>query len=349
MSQDSGSDLFARSVQEVLAHLSTKTSITDWSVSRISHGEQVHLSVEGTGMLHRGQRVPWGETMCKRMIEGAARLVPDTTLDPDYADSPHVPTVRAYASAPLVGGDGEVVGTLCGIAATPLTAANPVDSDLVQLFGRLLSAQLDAARRLDQAAHREHQAMAASETDALTGLLNRRGWDREMVEAQDRLDAFGDRFTVLVCDLDALKQVNDEQGHAAGDALIAAAGGLLRSSVRAADRVARYGGDEFMVLLDGISDEQVDERVRAITGTLSDAGIGASVGGAVARTGVRDLAAAFTLADEQMYRTKRARRSAPVGDIAGGNTAGAPDRDTARSTARHTAGPAGDSLGEPVA
>lgn len=310
MSEESGSDLFTRSVQEVLTHLANRTSITDWSVSRISHGEQVHLLAEGTGLLHPGQRVPWDDTMCKRMLEGGARLVPDATQDPDYADNPHVPPVRAYASAPLVDADGEVMGTLCGISASSLDDNSVVDSELVQLFGRLLSAQLVAARRLDQASHREHQALADSETDALTGLLNRRGWDREVSEAQSRIDAYGDRIAVLVCDLDALKRVNDEHGHTAGDALITAAGRVLRASVRSQDRVSRYGGDEFVVLVDGISDEQVDDRVEAIGRALADAGISASVGGAVARSGVRDLTAAFVLADEQMYRAKRARRIA---------------------------------------
>lgn len=304
-----GADLFTRSVDDVLAYLTRATELQSWSVSRITNGEQIHLHAQGSGLLSVGQRVEWNETFCKQMLTGAARVVADSTLDPEYSHLSAVPTVRAYASAPLIGPDGEVFGTLCGVSDTPLSDAAAVDADLVAVFSHLLSSQLASARHLDQALERESRASTSARTDALTGLLNRRGWDERIAQAQDRANAFGDSVGLAMLDLDGLKKINDIEGHAAGDDLLRRAAAVLGNSVRRDDAVARVGGDEFAILLEGVTLDQMYERVDDLVLALADVGIAASAGGTIASVGALDLTAALAEADEQMYRVKRERKA----------------------------------------
>lgn len=86
-----------------------------------------------------------------------------------------------------------------------------------------------------------------AERDPLTGLLNRRGGDRRLKAALEKMAETGP-VAVIVCDADRFKEVNDRFGHAAGDELLAGMAGRLRSAVRSSDEVARMGGDEFIVV-----------------------------------------------------------------------------------------------------
>jgi diguanylate cyclase (GGDEF)-like protein len=119
---------------------------------------------------------------------------------------------------------------------------------------------------------------------------------------------------VIFVDLDRFKAVNDTWGHAAGDELLGAVADKLRQAVRTTDTPARYGGDEFVVVCEGLTaagDAVVlaDRLVAAISGTyqLEDgvASIGASVGVAVAATAV-EASLMLRLADEAMYEAKQA-------------------------------------------
>ncbi len=86
-------------------------------------------------------------------------------------------------------------------------------------------------------------------TDELTGLLNRRGFSREVEQALARAHRYGDEGALIYIDIDAFKQINDSYGHAAGDAVLRHVAQVLNASVRCTDHVGRLGGDEFAVLL----------------------------------------------------------------------------------------------------
>jgi diguanylate cyclase (GGDEF)-like protein len=165
--------------------------------------------------------------------------------------------------------------------------------------------------RLEEA-QRAVAAMAV--TDELTGLANRRGLlltGDPLLEAARR----GERsMTVLYLDVDGLKQVNDEQGHTAGDRLIADTGEVLRGVFRSADVVARLGGDEFAILLTGAGETEVailQERLRA---RLAEAGIAASLG-VHQDNGQQSLEQLLDMADLAMYAAKRERRANPRRDV----------------------------------
>jgi len=302
---------FAASAESVVDYLRAHTCLTDWSVSRVDGIEQVHLHVSGDQLLRVGDRVPWGDTFCRRMLAGAASVVVDSLRDDDYADLAAAQDVRSYAGVPIREDDGSLFGTLCGTGAEPIASVEDVDTDLLHVFADLLSSQLHLVR----AAARHHgsavAAAALANTDALTGLLNRRGWDIVVADAEERVAALGEHGGVVVIDLDGLKAVNDTRGHQAGDQLLRTAAEALRGATRTGDAVARYGGDEFVVYADGVPIAGLEAVAQRYASAIEHAGVAASVGAAPVVPTLEHgcVVRAIAEADAIMYAAKRARRS----------------------------------------
>lgn len=303
-----GATAFATAAQEVVEYLSRRTPLSDWSVSRVAGGEQVHVHVHHDDLIDTGTRVPWDDTFCRRMTDGAAHVVPDSLADPDYADAPVAEAVRSYVGFPVTD-EGSLFGVLCGVGSQPLRDAASVDADLVELLSRLLSSQLTLSRVADREHRRAALSAALADTDELTGLVNRRGWETVVADAQERIDAFGDLVAVAVVDLDGLKAVNDAYGHSAGDALLRRTGEALRSACTEQDRVARYGGDEFAILTNNVAVEDLPRHFARFERSLAEHGVAASLGHAFTGPGERTVADAFARADATMYDAKRSRRS----------------------------------------
>ena len=148
-------------------------------------------------------------------------------------------------------------------------------------------------------------------TDRLTGLPNRAVFERRAAAALARAARDGSGACLVVVDLDGFKMVNDTIGHAAGDRALVAAAVRLSSAVRGTDLVARWGGDEFVLLLHGISDERVVRgRAGAIARSVADIPIdgggrlAASVGAAISPNHGVELATLLDAADRAMYEAK---------------------------------------------
>ena len=134
--------------------------------------------------------------------------------------------------------------------------AGPADGLWIKLTGAAIRDDYGRPRQLvlqllDVTAHKQYedQLRIYAERDSLTGLLNRRRFDEELQRAAAASGRYGTAATLLVCDLDNIKLVNDTLGHSAGDELIKAVASVLAERVRKTDVVARMGGDEFAVLL----------------------------------------------------------------------------------------------------
>lgn len=171
---------------------------------------------------------------------------------------------------------------------------------------RTIATLLAAERATTQLRELADRAERASETDDLTGLANARGWWRTLAREAARCDRHGIGALVAVVDLDELKQVNDRDGHLAGDVLLRLAAGALQGAVRSHDLVARIGGDEFGVLAVDHEPLEPPSLVTRIEEHLAVAGVRASVGSALYLPDSR-INEAYRLADASMYASKRAR------------------------------------------
>jgi len=140
-----------------------------------------------------------------------------------------------------------------------------------------LREEVEALRReVAELRARLAEAEALADTDALTGLLNRRAFVRELTRAIALLKRQGGAATVLFFDLDGFKAVNDRLGHAAGDAALKVVAERLAKGVRASDLVGRLGGDEFGVVLAGAgapaAAAKADALVQSLAGTAIPCG-----------------------------------------------------------------------------
>jgi diguanylate cyclase (GGDEF)-like protein len=151
-------------------------------------------------------------------------------------------------------------------------------------------------------------------TDELTGLANRRGLLLAGESLLELARRDGRRVTLLYLDVDGLKQVNDDQGHAAGDRLIADTGAVLLDVFRSADVVARLGGDEFAIMLVGSGDTEASILQERLRSRLGDAGNSASVG-VPHDVGSHSLEQLVDMADLAMYGVKRQRRSGTLRQV----------------------------------
>lgn len=156
-------------------------------------------------------------------------------------------------------------------------------------------------------------------TDALTGLANRRAVDGRLDEAVEAHRADGTVVSLVVCDLNGLKRVNDTSGHAVGDRLLERFGSVLSlcGAMLPGTLAARLGGDEFCLLAVGPSADEVVKAADELCRRAAELELGDGVACGVASTGdpigpVRSARRLFRLADAAQYRAKALRADRPV-------------------------------------
>jgi diguanylate cyclase (GGDEF)-like protein/PAS domain S-box-containing protein len=173
------------------------------------------------------------------------------------------------------------------------------------------------ARDIRDVKDAEQQLRHVATHDVLTGLPNRALLYDRLEQALARHQRMGHGVTLLFCDLDRFKPVNDEYGHDVGDAALREIADRIGDVVRATDTAARVGGDEFVVLVEGVEDLEllvsVAERLRETISRPIVVGdrevrVGVSIGLVVAAEGRDDVDLLMRLADRAMYRAKAAGR-----------------------------------------
>lgn len=149
-------------------------------------------------------------------------------------------------------------------------------------------------------------------TDQLTGLANHGQFQTVLGHEMESVRRYHYPVGLILLDLDDFKAVNDSHGHPAGDAVLRSAAGRLAGFLRQSDVVGRYGGDEFVVLLPetgAFSAWKLAEKIELLFAEPLDGfTVGATVGAAVWRQGMKDPADLYAAADSRLYRKKPARR-----------------------------------------
>jgi diguanylate cyclase (GGDEF)-like protein len=234
-------------------------------------------------------------------------VVEDATKDGRFRDNPVVteaPGVRFYAGCPVRASNGSRLGTLCVLDTAPRQIAAE-DIDLMQDLGQMVEDELSS--------------LTMATTDELTRLANRRGF-RMIAEPMISLcQRAWHPASLLMFDLDGLKQINDEFGHEAGDLAIKDFAKLLLKVFRDSDVVARVGGDEFCVLLTDpaeanptVSLERLQQRIDSYNAKTDRPYALTCSAGAVPFDKKRHSSVDALLhdADQRMYSQKRAKKSA---------------------------------------
>lgn len=188
----------------------------------------------------------------------------------------------------------------------------PMRDDKGTILGRMevfsdLSAEVEAmsrARELERLAH----------VDPLTGIGNKRSGERVLRSRLEESNRYGISVGVLLLDVDGLKDVNDRYGHEAGDELLKGIAGTIEMNLRSSDFAARWGGDEFLIVVPAVQDDcllTVAERFKALIQNtrveLHAASIGATVSvGATLAHRRDDIPGILARADRLMYASKKA-------------------------------------------
>lgn len=207
---------------------------------------------------------------------------------------------------------GRAWGELYVARSTGAPVFDRADADFATVLASVVAAGLAQTERLEE-------ARRLAFTDALTGLANRRAIDVRLDEAVERHRAHGVVVSLLVCDLNGLKRVNDSRGHAVGDRLLERFGSVLSlcGAMLPGALAGRLGGDEFCLLAVGPPADDVVKVADELCRRAAELDLGEGVACGIASTGdpigpVRSARRLFRLADAAQYRAKAVRATRPV-------------------------------------
>ena len=173
--------------------------------------------------------------------------------------------------------------------------------------------RVELARAYDRIAELE----ARADSDPLLGVLNRRGFERELARSIAYIKRYGTEAVLIYLDLDGFKAINDRHGHSAGDALLKAVAEQLTAQIRASDLVARLGGDELAVLMWNVDPEvaavklyELERMVSQVTVDYRGASLSVGASAGLAALAAEDTPAdVIDTADRAMYARKKAKRT----------------------------------------
>ena len=225
----------------------------------------------------------------------------------DDPDRPLEDSRGAYCIAPLMARD-----VVRGI----LYADDPPGDEITESQLRVLldfasqaAIAVENARLYEEARHLLEETQRMANTDSLTGIPNRRALadmlDRELHTAE-RYDT---PFAFLILDLDDLKKINDSGGHSLGDLAIKRFAQVLKKHARKGDIIARYAGDEFVLIMAQSNREQTTSAAERIMSALRRNGLAASVGIAMFPEHGTEGQTLFFAADEALYQAKQAGKN----------------------------------------
>jgi diguanylate cyclase len=289
-------DILETVVEEALA-----LTGADAAVVELPEGEDlVYRAVAGTAQAFAGLRIPADGSASGYCLAQLEPLVVSDTETDRHVDRDACRQVgaRSMVIVPLLH-----AGRAAGVLKVYSAAAGAVGRDEARVLGLLGNVIGTGLARAELFATMTEHAV----TDALTGLANRRSWDEQLARALAHAERTHETLSVAVCDVDGLKAINDGRGHAAGDELLRGIAERWRAEARAADFIARIGGDEFAIMLPGADESGAHDVMERLVGSLAE---GTSVSFGVAEWDLReDGDGLMARADLRMYDGKRRGKS----------------------------------------
>ena len=215
-------------------------------------------------------RVESGRGLSGWVVEhGEAQIIDDVRSDPRYIGDPQV---RSEMVVPLVAG-GKVIGVLV-VSHPAVGVFGRRDVTLLQAVAAQIAAAIDVAEL-------HERLKRAANTDALTGIHNYGYFYDRLEEEIARAERHSTPLAVAYFDIDGLKRVNDTYGHLAGDAVLRELGALIGRRVRAEDIPARYGGDEFAIVMPETPRDEAERVVVRLMDELDRCMVELSDGGSI--------------------------------------------------------------------
>jgi diguanylate cyclase (GGDEF)-like protein len=286
-----------------------------WLQAVTGTGEIVNMGLVRQTRFSIDPESPYGKGVCGKAFRMQTACVNEDILNSEqgrpWRESSRQAGVVASCAVPLVKG-----GQSIGVILFFVTKTWAADKEIVALLSRMGENVSVALENLDRA-HEKVQAdgriQYLATHDELTGLPNRVTFHQLFEQSIKSAQRYGSQCALLFIDLDRFKVINDSLGHAAGDTLLVEVSNRLRDCVRDSDLVARFGGDEFVIVLNGISDrEQVAVVARKILTALlppivlagHECRTTGSIGIAVFPENGSDVQTLTKNADMAMYLTK---------------------------------------------
>jgi diguanylate cyclase (GGDEF)-like protein len=294
-------------LDRVMEHVGSFFGPLNWSILLVDGdaNELVFTVVVGKAAeALTGRRVPVGEGIAGWVARhGKPAIVDMAQSDPRFSerfDAISGFVTESIVAVPLLAG-GKVFGVI--------ELLNRLDGKAFSAFDmRVLSTISDFAAIAIEKSYYLAEAKRLSEIDPLTGALNRRGLTRIIEREGAKLKRYHGDLSIIMGDVDGFKLINDKHGHQAGDDVLKSVAGCLHASIRQADAVARFGGDEFVVVMPQTGPEEAEIARARLQAALDSAGqsfpIKYSVTLGVHSSSQADFGELFRESDRDLYRRK---------------------------------------------
>jgi diguanylate cyclase (GGDEF)-like protein len=289
----------------VVDHAMRLTQSSAAVVELVDGEEMVYRAVNGTVSHTLGLRLRRENSLSGLCVEKAEALVSNDSLHDDRVDAAACRHVGAAAMVcvPLLLGK-EAVGVL-KVLSSRAGAFSAETVSVLELLARPVAIAIEQARVHEQTVHETLH-------DPLTGLLNRRAFEAQIVEEVERNRRYEQGLCLVMLDLDGFKNANDRWGHALGDDVLRRTAQIVRDTARPFDNGFRLGGDELALLMPATRLDEARVVARRIHDAVAAAGLAegtVTISAGVAEHVGHSPPQLVDLADAALYAEKRAKKS----------------------------------------